>query len=433
MGFKNINLAVKKTLKSPEQALVFKNFLSLGIMQLLNLLIPIFLIPYLVRVVGVDSVGDINFAQSVMTYFTVLVTFGYNYTGTKNVSVSEGKQLVLSKIYSEAMSFRFILLLTGSLILLLLIIIVPTFNSVKYILLLSYGAVIFQYLFPVWFFQGLQKMKYILLINSGVKILTAISLIYFVKDKGDILLIPFLTSLFSIIGGICALLIIRFRFCVKLSFSGLLTLASFKKSYNEGKNVFLQQLYVCFYGPINIVFLAMLTNSTAVGYFTIVEKLISIPTMFIGMAAQAYYPYAVKVFQISTSRYFSQVKIMCGFLFIISLSMMILYYLFGDFIIRFFLYDSNDTIKYIFFILTLGICFGSFGQFLTQIFVTIKCDRFLNKLSLFIMIGTLILSPIIISSYGVVGLACLVVIRQLLTVTICFIYLKGYKKKYEAS
>jgi len=49
----------------------------MGLVQLSNYVIPLITLPYLTRVLGAESFGKVAFAQVVMTYFALLVDYGF--------------------------------------------------------------------------------------------------------------------------------------------------------------------------------------------------------------------------------------------------------------------------------------------------------------------------------------------------------------------
>ncbi|MGA8298128.1 MAG: oligosaccharide flippase family protein [Terriglobales bacterium] len=54
-----------------------RNILWLFSLQGLNYLVPLAVLPYLVRVLGIERYGLIAFAQSFAQYFVVLTDYGF--------------------------------------------------------------------------------------------------------------------------------------------------------------------------------------------------------------------------------------------------------------------------------------------------------------------------------------------------------------------
>ena len=116
--------------------------------------------------------------------------------------------------------------------------IVFTARSFRYewaIYYVSFGVVFGQVLFPVWFFQGTERMQHITYLSIFAKSIFAVAIFLFVKKSTDYLYVPLSNSLGTVIAGIAALLIIFRNFGVKTR------LPSFKslKSYPKGGWFFL--------------------------------------------------------------------------------------------------------------------------------------------------------------------------------------------------
>jgi len=63
------------------------NVISLYVLQGLNYLIPIAVLPYLVRVLGLDMYGLMAFAQSFAQYFTILTDYGFGFSSRVSATI----------------------------------------------------------------------------------------------------------------------------------------------------------------------------------------------------------------------------------------------------------------------------------------------------------------------------------------------------------
>jgi PST family polysaccharide transporter len=110
-----------------------------------------------------------------------------------------------------------------------------------HIYLLTFGTILGQMLFPVWFFQGIEKMKYITYLNIIAKLIFTFAIFIFVHEKSDYYLVPIFTSLGFISIGLISIYII------KKDFQIIFKLQSFKiiKNYLvDGWHIFLSRLYL---------------------------------------------------------------------------------------------------------------------------------------------------------------------------------------------
>ena len=74
----------------PQIRTIISNALSLSLLQWVNYLLPLFLVPYLVRSLGTDKFGLVMFAQSLATIFTIISDCGFSISGTRQLSIING-------------------------------------------------------------------------------------------------------------------------------------------------------------------------------------------------------------------------------------------------------------------------------------------------------------------------------------------------------
>ena len=65
---------------------LLENFFSLSILQSANYLLPLVTLPYLTRVIGVELFGEFAVAAAIIIYFQTFVSFGFDYTATRNIA-----------------------------------------------------------------------------------------------------------------------------------------------------------------------------------------------------------------------------------------------------------------------------------------------------------------------------------------------------------
>lgn len=54
------------------------NLIANGIKTLMSVLFPLITFPYASRILGADGIGKVNYASSIITYFSLIATLGIN-------------------------------------------------------------------------------------------------------------------------------------------------------------------------------------------------------------------------------------------------------------------------------------------------------------------------------------------------------------------
>jgi PST family polysaccharide transporter len=143
-------------------------------------------------------------------------------------------------------------------------------------------------LFPIWFFQGMERMKYITFLNILAKLIFTIAIFVFVKQESNYLYIPLLNSIGFIIAGILSLLIIFKDFKVVFK---ILNFKEIKYYLKEGWHIFISTVIISSYTTSNTFILGIFTDNLTVGYFAAADKIIQVFKSFIVPISNSIYPY----------------------------------------------------------------------------------------------------------------------------------------------
>ena len=273
---------------SNDKKSLIENFLSLSLLQGLNMILPLITFPYLVRVLGIDNFGLVNFSLSIIGYFNILVSFGFELSATKDISLNRENKQKLSEIFSSVTIIKIGMFIFSIAILSILILFIDSMNENLRLYYATFGIVLGNILFPSWFFQGVEKMKYITIITVITRSLFTIFIFILVQSEDDFIFVPLLNSISAIIGGIIAIYIIFKTYTIRF--------------YIPKKNIILKQLKDSFYYFISRIanngsryfattIIGAYFGNTIVGYYALVEKLFYAFTSIGGLVSQTIYPY----------------------------------------------------------------------------------------------------------------------------------------------
>jgi PST family polysaccharide transporter len=277
---------VKYSEKLKKHRKIIENFSYLSIFQLLNLLIPLIVFPYLIRILGGEKYGLIIYAQAVIGYFVILINFGFNITATKEVSIHKENKKKLSKIISSVMIIKGILLLISFTIITLLVFLIPSLWEEKTLFYLTVWMCLYEFLFPIYYFQGIEKMKYITIITLIIRLIFLCLIFLLIKDKSDYLLVPIINGTGAIIAGLISQIIIAKK-GIKYVWQPLYVLKFyFVKSYVMALAYSSNTLK----SNLNIVLVKALFSYKEVAYFDLALKVSRVGTSFLELISVSVFP-----------------------------------------------------------------------------------------------------------------------------------------------
>lgn len=284
----NIKLLIRRYKDKP----IIKSLIALSFLQLTNYLLPLAIIPYIIRVIGVEKFGLVSFVQAIMVFLTVVTDYGFNLTSTRKISLHRDKTFLVSETFNNTISTKIILALICLGILLLTGLV---FEKIQQNYVLFSGAfllVIGQLLFPVWFFQGLEKMHFISYLNLFAKVITVILVFTMIRVPADhVLVLPFY-AIGNIAASLIAFYIINTTFGVNFYFPSLKSIATELK---EGFALFISSVSVTLYNSSSILILGLFGGDLVTGYYSAAEKVTLVLRQLLSVLSQAIYPHLCKL------------------------------------------------------------------------------------------------------------------------------------------
>ena len=266
---------------------LIRNVFSLYIIQFANYILPLITIPYLVRVLGPSGYGAVAFGQGFMNYLILFVEYGFDLSATRKISVKRNDLAEVNRIALHVWIAKGLLALICLGMLLILVSAVPKLKEEAILLLILYGLVLGNVLFPTWLFQGMERMVTISLINLGMKLMVVTGIFTLVREPEHYLIYASLMSLGAILAGIAGAVAAFHRFDLKF---GKISMFGVWENLKEGWILFLSKASVSLYTVGNAFILGMLTNHTVVGYYSAAEKLVKSLLGLLSPVSQATYP-----------------------------------------------------------------------------------------------------------------------------------------------
>lgn len=266
---------------------LFSNLSYLSILQVFSILIPLITYPYLIRVLGAEKYGLVVFAQAVVAYFLILVSFGFNLSATKLVSVHRDNKEKINEIFCSVVIIKACLFIFSMIALGLILYFIPQARNEYLLFYLSAYVCIYDVFFPIWYFQGKENIRFTALTNITVRLIFVALIFVFVKSKSDYLYVPIING----IGSMLAILISFYVLFVKDKI--VLYIPNFKiiKYYFlDSIPFFISNVSIQLYVNTNKVIVGTFLGMTDVAYYDLAEKILNILKMPITIIGQVVYP-----------------------------------------------------------------------------------------------------------------------------------------------
>ena len=406
---------------------LLSNFFSLSVLQGANYILPLITLPYLVRVLGPEKFGLIMFAQAFIQYFVILTDYGFNLSATREISIHRDNKEKISEIFSSVMFIKFVLFILALLIMTVIVFSFEKFKKEWLIYYLTFGMVLGQTLFPVWFFQGMERMKYITFLNITAKLIFTVSIFIFIHQVSDYIYVPLINSLGFLVAGVLSIYIIFKNFNVKFHFPKL---TSIKIQLKEGWHIFISTVAISLYTVSNTFILGIFTNNTIVGYYSAAEKIIKAVQGLLTPISQTIYPYISKLVKESKEKgikFLQKITFLIGG---ISFILSLILFIFADLVVNFLLgnqYEESISVLRILaflpFIIALNNIFG------IQTMLTFNYKKAFSQILITASIINILLAFILVPLWQHIGISFTILISEIFVTTIMFIYLqiKGIK------
>lgn len=247
------------------------------VLQLFTFLLPLITAPYLSRVLGSKGVGDYALGSSVISYFSILIAFGFVSYGTKYVSIlkSDKKELSITFWNIFFSKFIFFIVCFCAYYLMAFYGVFGNLLSKKFFYII--GLTLFGNLFDISFlYQGLEKFKFISLINLAAKIISLVFLFIFVNSPSDL-------EIYAIIQIVYLLFVDLIYWIVATSFVSRPNFRSLSmwQTIKDSFFLFLPSISISIYMILDKTMLGYICNTTEVGYYEEAYKIVSLVTSVI--------------------------------------------------------------------------------------------------------------------------------------------------------
>ena len=278
-----------KKIRIPNSRMI-QNTVMLYLMNIAKILFPLITLPYLTRVLSVESYGAVTFVKSYMVYIQLIIDFGFILSSVKDIVEANSDNNKIGVIAGQTILAKIILSAASLVITLALSIFIPLLKENILYTLFSFIVVALSSLLMDFLFRGIEKMHVITISFVIMKLISTGLTLIFVKSDADILWIPVLDILSSIIA-------IVFTWKQVDKYGIKIKIITIKKSFQmikESSVYFLSNIATTAFGALNTLLIGVVMDSTQVAYWSVSLQLISAVNTMYSPIVNGIYPQMVR-------------------------------------------------------------------------------------------------------------------------------------------
>ncbi len=409
---------LKSIWDSKSNRTVVDNYASMLLIQAANIILPLAILPYLIRILGVEKYGVVILAQSFCTIIYVFVEFGFNLSATRRISIAKDHPEERSRIFSAVLAVKGLLLVGMFFIFSIIVLSFTRFNVEWEVYFLSFGVVVGQAIFPDWFFQGIERMRFIAAINVVAKVIFTALIFMFVHRATDYALVPLFNSTGYILAGFVSLFIsLRYTKFIKPSKQLMRDLVS------ESTTLFVSNFAARLFNSANVFIVGLVAGDATAGIYGAMEKIFIASKSFFSPLVQAIYPWlANKKADVQRSNIIKLVP----FVVLLALVFTLTVFLFGEHILEF-IFDKKAITFYstAFKILAVGTVFAAINMMFLSLYFP-AAGYYKSRMNILLMGGVfnVVIAFVLVTLFGIYGIIFAVITTELLLAVVSYIHFK---------
>lgn len=399
-----------------------KNVFSLSLVQIANYVFPFITIPIVSRIIGPDKFGVVNFAAAFMTYFTLLINFGFDLSATRAIAASKNSLEERNRIFNQVLLAKMVLFGASLVLFLVSLFTIPELRNEKSVAVFSFILCFSWVITPNWLYQAMQELSRIAMFNMATKVLFTIVVLWVIREKSDYIWLPLVTSVAQLLVGVYSFYYAVRRYKIQIKLPSLRPVL--QMLWNE-RIIFFSMVVINLYTTTNVVMLGFLQSPDQVGYYTAGYRLIIILQQLIMMPlSQALFPFIGAAFAINREKGLDVIRQMLPVVNFITLGAAVVLFVIGPYMILLLYGNKFEPSIEVFRILTfLPVIIGFSNLLGIQTMLNLKMDKQFFRITAFGALSSIGLNFLLVTRYGFIGSALTWLITEIFITVSMYIVL----------
>ena len=288
---------------------VVENYFFMTALQIISSAFGVLIYPYLIRVLGAESYGLYVFAVATASYFVGIVSFGFSFPGVKAIAQNKDNLQIKSAVVSSVFTSKILLGIVSLVIFIGLLLTVPLLKDHKGLFLIVYAQILSEIFFPIWYFQGVQKMKIVTYFQLAFRILSLPFIFILVRSTDDLLQYAFIATLSVVLPAVAlyVYLIRRENLTIRLQ-----PISKLKTYFKEATPFFWSSTAGTIKQESVTIIIGAFFGMKDVALYDLANKLIMLPRMLTMSINTALFPKVIEDIKTETIKKIEKYETMIG-------------------------------------------------------------------------------------------------------------------------
>ncbi len=403
------------------------NFIFNVLKTLMGVVFPLITFPYAARVLGPDYLGKIDYAQTNVTYFTLIAVFGISgYAVREGARIRDDKEKI-SKFAGEVLAVNLVTV-SVAYVLFFLALLIPKFAPYRGLMLIFSTTIILTAVGLEWLYNIYEDYKYITIRSFVFQVISMILLFTCVKSEKDYVIYALILICSSVGSNIMNLMRSRKYIKLRVVFN-----SNFLKHFKPMFLIFIMNIAASIYLVMDRSMLGFITgDDREVGLYGAAIKITVIITSLMNTVRVVMTPRVSFSVQNDKSQAEKLNAIAVKLVSMLSVPCAVGLFFLSERVLVFFAGSEYREASLTLQILLMDVVFAAVnGVVINQIFISFRKDKSASSAVILGAVVNLILNSITIPLYGKEGAAVSTLISELtIFVFACIVGREFFKAKY---
>lgn len=244
------------------------NFIMNAILTMSSFIFPLITFPYVSRILMPSGVGKVNFATSVINYFSMIAQLGIPTYGIRACARVRDDREKLTRTAHELLFINIVMSIISYLGLFIALMTVPRLQSERLLYVIVSFTIILTTIGMEWIYKALEQYTYITVRSLIFKFISVIAMLLLIHSKSDYLLYGAISIFAASASNI-------FNFINVHKYIGLRPVGNYnvRQHLKPVMIFFSMSVATTVYTNLDTVMLGFMKNDAEVGYYTAAVKI----------------------------------------------------------------------------------------------------------------------------------------------------------------